>query len=314
MAPLGMRAAVDELEDRLRSYRHDSKDTTRRVTRQRHSTRRSGSSIHKAHQMKLARAIAGTAAAVNVAKKCVTDSVELKHRLPSCSRPASVDVLEGNMDDIEITFPPAPAPWIVTTLRVPLDPDLTLILATTLPHEPGQNSDSLCDALDDVRGAYHDYWLRVIVPLERGVEEGHLRSLAPTWEAGGVFQLFTDSGPVGPRHWPISFVNCTREDVLASLKLDVTPTVFSWLADFLYEDRLQAAVGNDGCVDTCEDYDEYDILHPPPSPSDDGYQHLSCDLDRLGPASLASMEQHGQGIPRGSEVLCFPSQPSWAQQ
>lgn len=238
---LGLRAALDELQDELKSHGRPVKRNTTLHNAVPVRAHRHGSATRQRKPVDFFERTPQSEADINwddmdsisfsldsdYCESCSSSYVE-----GVVSPPESMQGAEGEASNTFAEADQVPLLY-TTTLRIPMSPDLFRILAGNV------RDGDIFDALDypgriqNIVDDYHDFRLNVLLPLERGLRDGHLSQLDPHgWNAG---QLFLD-----PENdivcCPIRFFNRTREEVLAMLRLDVRARLYAILQHFVTDD------------------------------------------------------------------------------
>jgi hypothetical protein len=333
-APLGLRAAMDELEKQLRQYGQDEKTGLQLASPTKESPILSESKL-KSHQwlvkqmvdeadtMDASREVEDFLFSPNESDFCLSCSSSVRS-MPDSDDMSTIYFRTESEDPVRVR----------TTLTVPLSPDLAGILAANLEPEEGILYENM---FVDIGEAWRNYRLRVVTPLDRALHTGHLSTLEPQgWLRGDLLGYGSDGRP----YTEITFDNCTQDDVLMELMQDVTPAVFTWLRPMVTEvylddddsticgfDDGQDGFGDDDDQDSNGDDDQdnneddddqdngNDDAHNDLNNNRDGAQRspnfallggeyfldLDVVMNAFGPASIASMEDHGQGVPHHYE-------------
>ncbi|UZJ52910.1 hypothetical protein CBS101457_002230 [Exobasidium rhododendri] len=301
-APFGLRAAADEIEDRLRQYGQNKKGTAtsasacRGLTREKPVVKRSKVAELVA-EANLYKAEASTSSSTEQSDDCISCSSSL----------VSVDDSEGD-NFFQFIDTPVQRTWVVTTLSVPMSPALRTILAADLEAEPHETilTDNFWNGVNRIDAEYDKYRLRIILPLERALQSGHLSLLQP--QIGGASNLSAVMHEDG--EWmavlSIKFINSTQDDVLEKLRHDVTPGVFTWLQDFIHEERVndndeqvqdldQQAAFSDDIWRGTSGVDQMEVSAMTAGMFSSSLEDLGQEINGYGPATLASMEEDVDG-------------------
>lgn len=244
MAPsLGLRAAVDELEDQTQNWRRQrEKKKPKFATSSRCSSQRS-SLLKKASwnlQQKMVQAdsvsnCTGLESLLlsedfDFSDSCSSSYLPEKIHKSDCSGVSDFEDSDGN----ECFRPVEQEPiHTITTLNVPMSPEIFQLL---IGHPPIvlRNELNFLDLIQGQSDGYERFRLRVLRPLERALQDGYLAQLEPQgWNAGQLEWGTNDDCEVP--YLPITFNNRTRQEVLEMLLYDVEPDIYRILQDLVLE-------------------------------------------------------------------------------
>jgi hypothetical protein len=287
---LGLRAAVDELEDALQNGdRKRGKKSSLRLAAPRKSSSTS-TSLGKSKPVKYFERLPQNEAGIYW-----DDSDSMAYSLDDdyCDTCSSayvagvVSPLQSDVSDLDFaqdTFAEVVPDLnrVITTMTIPMNPDVFRLLAGNVVPQDGEQNDELdyLHQIQNINDEYNAFRLHVIVPLEHGLQDGYLSNLEPQgWNAG---QLYWNAGEQYA-YLPVRFVDFSRAEVLAMLRADVGLRLYRILEPLVLD--------NTGRM--------HDIVEEPETMEDDGAEEESfpLNIDGLVDQSIdqqaSLVENHG---------------------
>lgn len=235
------------------------------------------------------------------------------HSIPETS---TIDE-EFNREDFAFYFssPPSSAERdanCVSMLRVPLDPDLTAVMASTQEQMEALTSSFESRLIDsnflecqlETHEAYRLHSLKYIVPLERALQSESWRDLLPSGWCMETLTLSAIEGVLRGDHClEIRFIGTPASQIQDLLFATMTSERARWYSNFLSEEVE-------------EETDQSSELELPPSEenstaivslsSSDCAHDLRSDIDAMGPASLVSLDDYRHGPDSATFTLEVP--------
>lgn len=245
MAPsFGLRAAVDELEEQTQNWKRQRSIKKPSIASSSRSSSRRSSLLSKPlnlHQ-KMIQADS-IATCVGLESLLLSNEFDLSDSCSSSYIPETIyrsdssELAESEFDANEAFTEVVEEPiHIITTLYVPISPDIFRLLAGPLPMEVGIVADELNyrNLIQAEAEVFRRHRLSIILPLEHSLQDGHLSQLGPVgWNAG---RLEWASRRLA--YLPVTFNNRTRDEVLEMLRYDLDPGIHGIFDAYLVEETI----------------------------------------------------------------------------